>query len=79
MMNALDIRGQPEDLSSSLGASTHPVQSCFCAWGCASGVGWMLLQEDVHSLLTPLFLLPRCLQTLPVCAVSSLAEDCFFI
>lgn len=28
----------------------------------------MLLQEDVHSLLTPLFfLLPRCLQTLPVC------------
>lgn len=30
----------------------------------------MLLQEDVHSLLTPLFFLfLRCLQTLPVCKV----------
>lgn len=62
--------GARRRLGNVLAASTHPLQSCFCAWFYASGVGWMLLQEDVHSLLIPLFfLLPRCLQILPVCNV----------
>lgn len=72
MMNILDTCGQPEELTGGLAIHWPPQPTLYKAAFVRGAVlvGWAgcCCKEDVHSLLTPLFfLLPRCLQVLPVC------------